>query len=98
VRQTRDPFVASVVVLSALALAGLIGVGVAWRGAAATLVVALQLPYITSGAIGGLALLGFALGLLLIQARRRDEARRRAEFAHPVQAAAELLAAARAGR
>ena len=94
----RDPFVASVVVLGALALAGLIGVGVGWKGAAATLVVALQLPYITSGAIGGLALLGFALGLLLVQARRREEAKRRAELGRLVQAAADALAAARGSR
>jgi hypothetical protein len=95
VKPHRDPFVVSVVVLAALALAGLIGVGVAWKGAAATLVVALQLPYITSGAVGGLALLGFALGLLLVQARRRQEAKRRAEFGRLVQAAADVLAAAR---
>ena len=91
----RDPFAASVGVLVVLALVGLVGVGVAWKGAAATLVVALQLPYITSGAIGGLSLLGFALGLVLVQARRRDEAVRRAEFDRVVRAAADLLAAAR---
>ena len=91
----RDPFVASVAVLVALGLVGLVGVGVAWKGAAATLVVALQLPYIVSGALGGLALLGFALGLVLVQARRRNEAMRRAGFDRVVRAAADLLAAAR---
>jgi hypothetical protein len=95
VKRLRDPFVASVVVLIALAAAGLVGLGVAWKGAAATLIVALQLPYIVSGAIGGLVLLGFALGLVLVQARRRDEAVRRAEFDRVVRAAADLLAAAR---
>jgi hypothetical protein len=94
----RDPFVASVAVLVVLAVAGLVGVGVAWKGAAATLVVALQLPYLVSGAMGGLALLGFALGLVMIQFRRRVEARRRAEFDGVVRAAADLLAVARAGR
>ena len=94
----RDPFVASVAVLVVLCLVGLVGVGVAWKGAAATLVVALQLPYIVSGAMGGLALLGFALGLVLVQTRRRNEARRRAEFDRVVRAAADLLAAARESR
>jgi hypothetical protein len=94
----RDPFVASLVVLVVLVLTALVGLGVAWKGAAATLVVALQLPYIVSGAVGGLALLGFALGLLLVQARRRDEAVRRADFDRVVRAAADVLAAARDAR
>lgn len=94
-RALRDPFVTSVAVLGALVVAGLVGVGVAWKGAAASLVVAFQLPYIVSGAMGGLALVGFAAGLLLIQVRRREEARRRAEFHRVVRAAADLLAAAR---
>jgi hypothetical protein len=93
----RDAFVISLVVLAVLAAAGLIGVAVAWKGAAATLVVALQLPYITSGAVGGLTLLGFALGLVLVQVRRREEAERRAELNRLVRAAAAVLAAAREG-
>jgi hypothetical protein len=94
----RDPFVASMAVLVALVLTALVGLGVAWKGAAATLVVALQLPNIVAGAVGGLALLGFALGLVLVQARRRDEAVRRAEFDRVVRAAADVLAAARDAR
>jgi hypothetical protein len=96
VRLPRDPFSASVAVLIALAVAGIGGVVAAWKGAAATLVVATQLPYIVSGALGGLTLLGFALGLLLIQARRRDEAHRRAATDRVVRAAADLLAAVKA--
>lgn len=88
----RDLFFA---VISALVVAGLIGVAVAWRGVAASLVVALQLPYAASGALGGLALIGFALGVASVQASRRAAARDRAEFARVVDAAAELLAALR---
>jgi hypothetical protein len=94
-RLLADPFSVSVLVLGVLALAGLLGIAVGWKGAAASLVVSVQLPYLVSGAIGGLALLGFALGLLLIQARRRREARRRAEMDRVVRAAAAVLAAAR---
>ena len=94
-KQLRDPFVVSAVVLGALVVAGLLGVAVAWKGAAASLVVAFQLPYVISGALGGLALAGFAAGLLLVQVRRRTEARRRADFDRVVRAAADLLAAAR---
>ena len=95
-KHLRDPFVVSVVVLGALVVAGLVGVGVAWKGAAASLVVAFQLPYIVSGALGGIALAGLGAGLLLIQVRRREEAQRRTDFDRVVRAAADLLAAARA--
>ena len=93
----RDPFTVSVAVLGLLAVAGLGGIAVGWKGAAAALDVSVQLPYIVSGAIGGLALLGFSLGLLLIQIRRREEARRRAELQRVVRAAADVLAAVRSG-
>ena len=96
-RQTlRDPFAVSVIVLGVLAVTGLVGIAVGWKGAAAELDVSVQVPYIVSGAIGGLALLGFSLGLLLIQARRREEARRRADLQRVVRAAADVLAAVRA--
>jgi hypothetical protein len=94
----RDPFTVSIVVLVALAAAGLVGIAVGWSGAAGSLVVSVQLPYIVSGVIGGIALLGFSLGLLIIQARRHREAQRRAQFDRVVHAAADVLAAARGGR
>jgi hydroxymethylglutaryl-CoA reductase len=94
-RALNDPFTVSVAVLGFLAAAGLAGIAIGWRGAAASLVVSVQLPYIVSGVIGGVALLGFSLGLLLVQARRRQEARRRNDFDRVVQAAAALLAAVR---
>lgn len=94
-RALNDPFTVSVTVLGFLAAAGLAGIAIGWRGAAASLVVSVQLPYIVSGVMGGVALLGFSLGLLLVQARRRQEAQRRAEFDRVVRAAADLLAAAR---
>lgn len=94
-RSLRDPFVVSVALLVVLAAGGLAGVGFGWRGAAASLDVSVQLPYIVSGAIGGLALVGFSAGLLLIQVRRRREAKRRAELQRVVEAAVDLLASVR---
>jgi len=91
----RDPFAVSIVVLLLLAAAGLAGIAIGWSGAAGSLVVSVQLPYIVSGMIGGVALLGFSLGLLIIQARRHREAQRRAGFDRVVLAAADVLAAAR---
>jgi len=75
-----DPWVASVAILVAGAAAGVVAVTLGWRGAAARVGVADQLPYIVSGAMGGLALLGFTLGVLVIQTRRRVEAHRRLEL------------------
>lgn len=96
-RLRRDPFVTSMVVLTALVVAGLVGIGVAWRGVAASLIVAIQMPYLVSGALGGLALIGFAAALVAIQATRRSEARERAEMARFGRAAADVLAALRGG-
>lgn len=97
-RALDDPFTVSVAVLCLLAAAGMAGIVIGWRGAAASLVVSVQLPYVVSGVIGGTGLLGLSLGLLLVQARRHREARRRAEFDRVVRAAADVLAAARSAR
>jgi hypothetical protein len=97
-RALDDPFTVSMTVLGVLAAAGLAGIIIGWRGAAASLVASVQLPYVVSGVIGGMALLGFSLGLLMVQTRRRQEARRRADFDRVVRAAADVLAAARSGR
>jgi hypothetical protein len=85
----------SVAVLVVVAAIGLAGIGLGWKGAAASLDVSVQLPYVVSGVIGGLALLAFALGLLRVQARRRRQALRRSEFERVVVAAAQVLAAVR---
>lgn len=85
-------------VLSALVVAGLVGVGIGWRGLAASVFVPIQLPYAVSGAMGGLGLSGFALGILAIQASRRAEARRRADMDRVLAAAIDALYAARQRR
>lgn len=90
-----DPFGSSVVALGALALAGLVTIVLAWRGVAAQLNVANQVPFLVSGVIGGLALLGFASGVVAIQHRRYIEARRRAEFDEVIAATTKLLATSR---
>lgn len=92
-----DPFLSSLVALGALGVSGLVAVALAWRGAAAELSVASQVPFVMSGGFGGLALVGFAAGVLVIQHRRWVEARRRTELEAVIDAAAELLAAARQG-
>lgn len=50
---------------------GLVMVGVAWNGAASQDCVECQIPYILSGGVGGLALIGLGTGLLLFIAGKR---------------------------
>jgi hypothetical protein len=73
-----DPGRRTTIVLVALCLAGVVALFLAWRGAAATLGVWNQVPFVLSGAFGGVALLGAGGGLLAIHARRREAAEERA--------------------
>lgn len=91
-----DPFVSSLVFVGALGAAGMAVIVFAFKGTRESADVAEQVAYIVSGGLGGIALLGFASGLLIIEARRWAEARRRAQFDKVLQAAGELLTAARA--
>ncbi len=94
-RARDDAFALSVAVLAALAAVGLLSVALAWRGLADSVVAAVQLPYAVSGAVGGVGLLGFALGLLAVQAGRRQRARERDDLDRLAAAASSLLAALR---
>jgi hypothetical protein len=84
-------FEVSVVILVMVVVAGFVGVWTAWSGLAASLFVPFQLPYLVSGAMGGLALAGFGLGVLAIQSSRRAEASRRTDFERVIDAAVHLL-------
>jgi hypothetical protein len=95
VRRLADPFASSLVALVALGLSGLGVLVVTWRGVAADVRVYDQVPFLASGGITGLALIGFACGALVIQHRRWQEARRRADLEVAIAAAAALLASAR---
>ena len=94
-KRLSDPFVASLVVFGVLGAAGLVAVVLGWRGVAAEVSVAHQVGFLVSGGLGGVAMVGFASGGWVIQARRWAEARRRAQFDAVVAAAAELLATVR---
>src|SRR5205823_2802726 len=60
------------VVFAAIVLAGLVAFGLAWRGAAAEMLVARQLPWLVSGGLGGLGLVATGSTLLAIHHRRRE--------------------------
>ena len=94
----RDPGLQAVVVLALLAVAGFVMLGLAWRGAARTVYVPLQSPWVLSGGVAGLALVGMALGAWSIHEGRRRDAEHRAVMEDLVREAAELAEDVRSGR
>jgi hypothetical protein len=94
----RDPGLQALVVLAALAAAGFTMLALGWRGGARTPYVPLQLPWLVSGGLAGLGLLGLALGAWSIHLGRRQDALHRAAAEDLVRAAAELAEDLRLGR
>jgi hypothetical protein len=95
-RVLRDPRVSTTLVLATLCAGGFVGIALGWRGAAATLFVVLQLPWVVSGGFAGLALLGAALALLMTHLERTEAAAERAALAELQRDALRLLSAASA--
>jgi hypothetical protein len=90
----KDPRVSTTAVLSATVLAGLGLVVLGYRGAAATLLVPFQVPYLVSGALVGLALAGTGLALLNVHLDRVEAAEERRELAELQRESLRLLSAA----
>lgn len=79
-RSLRDAFTRSIVLALGLIAGGFVAIGLGWKGAAGSLVVAEQLPYLLSGGVGGLALIVTGAGILTVQANRYWNARERARL------------------
>jgi hypothetical protein len=94
----RDPWVQSLLVLGLIAVAGCVMWGLAWRGVARTVYVPLQLPWLISGGVAGLALLGLALAGWSIHLGRRQDAIHRAAVDDLVRTGATLAEELRSGR
>lgn len=82
-----------------LALAGVVGAGLAllvlgWSGAAATLLVPFQVPYLVSGTVLGLAVVGTGLSLLAVHLERVEAAEERRQLADLQRQTLRLLATA----
>jgi hypothetical protein len=70
----------AMVVLVAAAAAGFVALGLAWAGVAGRLYVGLQMPFVVSGAFGGVALAGASLTIAGIHYERRHNATERFHF------------------
>ncbi|MCA1709674.1 MAG: hypothetical protein LC808_42925 [Actinobacteria bacterium] len=98
--RASDPYTMSVVVACALVASGFAAINVAWRGAAATALVPVQIAFVVSGGAGGLALIGAGIALLHVQNCRRIAAQERAEMTEVLRQATrvrELTESARLG-
>lgn len=93
-----EPGVQAALVLAALAVAAFVMLGLGWRGSARTPYVPLQLPWLVSGGVAGLGLLGMVLGGWSIHLGRHQDAEHRAAVDSLVHDAAELAEDLRTGR
>lgn len=90
-RRVAEPIVISVGFATLLVLAGFVAIGLSWKGAAATLLVPVQMAYFVSGSLGGIALILLGTGVLHTQGLRWIEARQRLEIERTVREAERLL-------
>lgn len=89
----RDPRLSTALVLGSAVVVGLLLVAQGWRGVAATLVVPAQVPFLVSGAVAGVALVGAGLGLLRVHLDRVEAAEERRRTAELQRETLRLLAA-----
>ena len=80
-RAITDGIFLSAFLSSVLVLAGFGAFFFAWKGAAGTLAVGVQLAYLASGGAGGFALIAGGMGILYVQMSRHLDAREDAAWA-----------------
>lgn len=76
-RILRDPRVSTTLVLVAVVVGGFALIGQGYRGAAALLFVPYQIPFLVSGALAGVAVVGGGLALLNVHLERTEAAEER---------------------
>ena len=93
-----DPGKRASIVLVAIMAAGFVAIGLGWGGAAATVSVPVQMPWLVSGGMAGVALVGTGAGFLVVHLDRRTAACERANLREATREAAELAEALVRGR
>lgn len=74
-RVTQDPGLRAMVLPLAGVVAGFVSLALSWGGASRQLLLAAELPWVVSGAITGVALIGASCVLAAVTWRRRAVAR-----------------------
>jgi len=82
--------VRAAVILAMFVVAGFVVIGLAWSGSAARGYAIYQLPWVVSGGMVGIALVGLGIGLLDLHIWRRQAALRRAALGEVVRDTSEL--------
>jgi vacuolar-type H+-ATPase subunit I/STV1 len=93
----RDGGIQAMVVLFVLAAAGFLLMGLAWHGGARYIYVPLQIPWLVSGGMIGLAMVGVSLGAWNIHLGRRYDALHRHEVDQMVRDVSEMCEQIRNG-
>lgn len=70
-----DPGARAMLLPLAGVIAGFVALGLSWAGASRQLLLPAELPWLVSGALTGVALIGFSAGLAALTWRRRAVAR-----------------------
>jgi hypothetical protein len=88
----------SLLVFGGLVVAGFVVMGVAWRMAARTLDVSIQVPALISGGVGGLVLIIVGTALFVAQLGRLRAADERAHLDEVLDRTSEIVHAMRTAR
>lgn len=94
-RRACEPFYVTVIIACGLIAGGFAILALSWRGVARLMLVPLQLPFLVSGGVGGVALIGIGAAILGIQLARYQRAKERREIEDLLMAATDLLTLAR---
>jgi hypothetical protein len=98
VNKQSNPALPSLIVFGGLVVSGFVVMAVAWRMAARTLDVSVQVPALISGGIGGLVLIVVGTALFVSQLGRLRAADERAEMDDVLDRTSEIVQAMRAAR
>ena len=89
--RARGPFAVGLAVAFAFIAAGFAAVALSWHGTARTLHIPLQIPYVISGSLGAIGLIGVGAVLLNVLFERKADAAMASALDEMIDGAAGLL-------
>ncbi|HWA65620.1 MAG TPA: hypothetical protein VG899_04545 [Mycobacteriales bacterium] len=94
-RPADNPALPSLLLFAGMVVAGFVAMGLGWRVAARTLNVAVQVPAVVSGGLGGLVLIVIGTGLFVAQLGRAAAAEERTDLDDVLDRTSEVIQAVR---